>query len=111
MKTHLLNSVKALTVAALMTGGIAITTPAYAINTQADIITTKIDLRDLKTERGVERIYKSLSRRADSACKTPGPKPIENRVAENKCAKNLLIEFVQDVDNPRLTKYYIKMQS
>jgi len=111
MKTHILNSVKALTATALISGGMALSAPAYAINAQGDKVTTKIDLRDLETDRGITRVYEALARRAKNACTTRGAKPIANRIAEKACTENLLIDFVQDVGNDRLTAYHEKMQS
>jgi len=111
MKTHLLNSVKALAATALISGGIALSAPAYAISTQAETVTTKIDIRDLETDRGVERIYEALARSAKAACSAPGTKSIGTRIAEKSCTEGLLIDFVQDVDDARLTSYHQKMQS
>jgi len=90
MKTHLLNSAKALTATALITGGIALTTPAYAITTQSDQVTTKIDVRDLQSERGIERVYKALANRAESACITRGNKSLNARKVEDACVERLL---------------------
>lgn len=111
MKNYLLNSVKALTATALISGGIAISVPAYAISTQGEKVTTTIDIRDLETDRGIAKIYKSLERRAESACETPGTKSVNSRQAEEACTENLLIDFVQDVGDARLTGYHEKMQS
>ena len=111
MKTPILNSVKALTVTALMGSGIALSVPAAAITTQGDTITAKIDIRDLETNRGVAKIYKSLSRRAENACKTTGNKSLDARRTEKTCTENLLIDFVQDVGDDRLTSYHQKMNS
>ena len=111
MKTHIFNAAKFLTATALISGGIALSVPAAAITTHTDIVTTTIDIRDLETDRGVAKIYKTLVRRADSACKTPGSKSVSMRQAEDVCAENLLIDFVQDVDDVRLTNYHEKMQS
>jgi len=111
MKTHLLNSVKALTATALISGGIALSVPASATASQADIVTTKIDIRDLETDRGIAQIYKSLARRAESACRTSGQKSIHARNVENLCTDDLLIDFVQDVGDDRLTAYYERMNS
>jgi len=111
MKTDLLNSVKALGATALISCGIALSAPAFAITTQADIVTTTIDIRDLETDYGVAKIYKSLARRAEKACATWGTRSISARQAEDVCAGKLLIDFVQDVDDERLTRYHEKMQS
>lgn len=111
MKTQLLHSVKAMTVMAVISGAIAINGSAAAITTQSDIVTTTIDIRDLETDRGLAKIYKSLTRRAKKACTASGAKSVSTRVAEQTCTKNLLIEFVQNVDDVRLTRYHEKMQS
>jgi len=111
MKTYLLNSTKALSALALISGALAVTAPAIAAPTQTHIVTTTIDARDLETDRGVAKIYKTLARRAENACSTSGHKPISARRAEDACAQDLLIDFVQDVDDERLTSYFEKMQS
>lgn len=111
MKTHLIKSTKAITAIAFLAGGIAVTVPAVAITTSADIVTTTIDVRDLETDHGVARIYKTLERRAKAACWSTGAKSIRTRVLEKDCAKDLLIDFVQNVDDARLTNYHQKMQS
>lgn len=111
MKAHLLNSVKALGAAAFISGAIALSAPAAAITSQADIVTTKIDIRDLETDRGVAKVYKSLARRAKSACTSSGTKSIQAKAAEKTCADKLLIDFVQDVSDERVTTYHQKMHS
>ena len=111
MKMHQINSMRAIIAMAFIAGGTAMTVPATAITTSADIVTTTIDVRDLETEHGVERIYKALERRAKAACWSTGSRSIKARIAERDCAKTLLIDFVQDVDDVRLTSYYQKMQS
>jgi len=111
MKNHILNAAKALTATVLISGGIALAAPAYAISTQADQVITKIDLRDLETDYGVAKVYAALERRAKNACSTPGAKSIGTRIVDRNCTKNLLIDFVEDVDDARLTVYHEKMQS
>jgi len=111
MKTYLIHSIKALTATALISGGIALAAPAYAISAQSDQITTKIDIRDLETDYGVAKVYEALERRAESACRTPGMKSISSRNAEEVCAEDLLVDFIQDVDDGRLTSYHEKMQN
>lgn len=111
MKTYILNSGKALGVLALMGGTLAFNAPAFATSAQVEIVTTTIDARDLKTHHGVERIYNTLENRAESACTTPGHKPLNVRQAEVSCKQNLLMSFVQNVDDERLTAYYVKMHS
>lgn len=111
MKTHLSNTIKILTTTALIGGTIAATTPAYAIPTIGETVTTTIDARDLKTERGVAKIYQALERRAENACSASGSRGLGARSLEKECAQNLLMEFVQDIGDNSLTNYYEKMQS
>jgi len=111
MKTHLSNSIKVLSVTALLSGGIALSMPAEAISNQVDTITTKIDIRDLETDYGIAKIYAALERRAESACYTAGVKGLSIRNADKICAEDLLVDFVQDVGDDRLTRYHEKMQS
>ena len=96
---------------AFISGGIAISVPAAAIAPQADIVTTTIDIRDLETDRGVAKVYKSLSRRAERACASPGVKSMRTKQADDACAESLLIDFVQDVGHETLNDYHQKMHS
>ena len=111
MKTHLLHSIKALAATALIGGGVALTAPAYAISPQSDTVTTTIDVRDLKTDYGIAKVYESLERRAETACATAGIKGLSAKNSEKICAEDLLIDFVQDVGHDRLTQYHENMQS
>ena len=111
MKTYIANSAKSLIAAAFISAGVALSAPAYAMVGPNDIVTTTIDVRDLETDRGVKHVYKSLERRAESACYTVGAKSLNDRNAEKTCAEDLLIDFVLNVDNERLSAYHVKMQS
>ena len=97
--------IKTTTLAIIIGGSVAITTPALA-SPATEIVTTTIDQRDLATDYGVERVYKALERKAETSCKTPGRVPITVRNFENQCAQQLLEDFVIDVDNGNLTRYH-----
>jgi len=84
---------------------------AYAISAQQDTVTTKIDLRDLETQRGIEKTYAALTRKAEISCTVPGQQPLEMRIFARDCTAKLLAEFIEDVDNIQLSAYHVKMTS
>lgn len=106
MKTYLLNSARTLTVLGAFGAIAAMTMPAHAISPQAEEVSVKIDARDLVTDRGIERVYKTLAKKAENACETPGTRGIADSVAEKACARQLLGEFIANVDSVKLTSYY-----
>ncbi|MEP3890689.1 MAG: UrcA family protein [Hellea sp.] len=106
MKTYLLNLVKTLAVLGAFSATAAMTTSAHAISPQSEEVSVKIDARDLVTERGVERVYNTLARKAERACETTGTRGIAESSVEKLCARQLLSEFIADVDSVKLTSYY-----
>ena len=84
-------------------------TPAYAIMSQPDIVTTKVDIRDLKTNYGVKRVYAQLAKKADASCGVKVERNIAARIAAQKCAMTLLASFVEDLDHKALTAHYNRM--
>lgn len=106
MKTILLNSARTLAVLGAFGASAAMTIPAHAISPQVEKVSVKIDARDLVTDRGVERVYKTLAKKAKNACDTSGTRGISVHLAEKACANQLLREFVETADNAKLTSYY-----
>ena len=106
MKTFVLNSARSLAILGALSATAAITAPAYAISPQTQEVSVKIDARDLATDRGVERVYKTLAKKAKSSCEISGTRGIEDKVAEKECAKALLRDFVESTDNVKLSSYY-----
>ncbi len=102
---------KGLLVAAMIAGGGLITSSAHAINAPTQTVSVKIDMRDLKTEKGVERVYKTLSYKAKTSCTTSGAKPISQKIEERACTERLLTEFVENIDHERLNAYHARMQA
>jgi len=102
---------KGLLAVALLTSGVALTSPAYAINAQQEKVSVSIDARDLETDRGVERIYRTLSKKAENSCVTPGVKSVSDRMIEKACVKRLLTEFIVDVDHVKLNAYHAAYSS
>ena len=102
--------IKTTTIALIAGGAFALTTPALA-NPAADIVTTTIDKRDLATEYGVERVYNALSRKAETSCERAGLVPMSIKRAEQACTRQLLEDFVSDVDNTSLTRYHVNKTS
>lgn len=106
MKTYLLNSARTLAVLSALGATAAMTMPAHAITGQTEEVSVKIDARDLVTDRGVERVYKTLAKKAENACETPGTRGVADSAAEKACARQLLGEFIENVDSAKLTSYY-----
>ena len=102
--------IKTTTIALIAGGAFALTTPALA-SPAADIVTTTIDKRDLTTEYGVERVYNALSRKAETSCERAGLVPMSIKRAEQACTRQLLEDFVFDVDNGNLTRYHVNKTS
>jgi len=97
--------IKTTTIALLIGGTFAITTPALA-SPAADIVTTTIDQRDLATDYGVERVYKALERTAEDSCVDSRRITLAAKRFEDECTRQLLEDFVFDVDNSELTRYH-----
>jgi len=91
---------KGLLAVALLTSGVALTSPAYAINAQQEKVSVSIE------DRGVERIYRTLSKKAENSCITPGVKSVSDRMIEKACVERLLTEFIVDVDHVKLNAYH-----
>ena len=106
MKTNLLSSARTLAILGAFSATAAMTIPAYAISPQTEEVSVKIDARDLVTERGIERVYKTLAKKAKNSCETSGTRGIAENLAEKACAKELLREFVKNADSVKLTTYY-----
>jgi len=89
---------------ALATAFIAVPVQAYISST--DSVSVKIDQRDLKTQVGVERIYKRLATKAENTCRNSGTRSLKAKAIEKNCTRILLDSFVADLDNVSLTTYH-----
>jgi len=98
--------IKTATIALSIGGCFAVTLPALAANPTSEIVTTTIDQRDLATDYGVERVYKTLSHKAEISCETPGRVPVSIKRYEKLCTQDLLEDFVFDIGNESLTRYH-----
>ena len=94
----------AIAVAAL---GFAVAPAAFAV--PSDTVRVKIDARYLETDWGVEKIYKTLSRKAESACNVRSPRSPAIQKYEQDCMSDLLDDFIQSADHERLTTYHAGM--
>jgi len=97
--------IKTTTIALLIGGTFAITTPALA-SPVVDTVTTTIDQRDLATDYGVERVYKALERKAEDSCDYSRRITLAAKRFEDECTRQLLEDFVFDIDNSALTQYH-----
>ncbi|PHR94262.1 MAG: hypothetical protein COA69_01310 [Robiginitomaculum sp.] len=93
--------------AGLMVGAV----PAQAGVVKNDTVHMQVDLRELETPDGVQRVYQRMTSKAEHACGTFGYAPLKDRFASQACATDLLASFVKDLDDVRITAYYHKMVS
>ena len=91
----------AITMAALGTAA----APAAFAAPSTDI-SVKIDTRYLETDWGVEKVYNTLSRKAENACSSNGSKNISARKYERECMTDLLDGFIKNAGHEKLTTYH-----
>lgn len=91
----------AITLAAL---GTAVAPAAFAVSSTE--ISVEIDTRYLETDWGVEKIYTTLSNKAENACSTGNSRDISARKFERDCMTDLLNDFIKNAGHAKLTTYH-----
>ena len=91
----------AITLAALGT-----TMAPAAFASSADNVSVEIDTRYLETDWGVEKVYATLTHKAESACVTSSSRDISARKFERDCMSDLLDDFIESADIEKLTTYH-----
>ena len=94
----------AIAVAAL---GFAVAPAAFAA--PSDTVRVKIDMRYLETDWGVEKVYKTLSHKAERACSVKFPRGLAMQKYERDCMSDLLDDFIKNADHERLTTYHASL--
>ena len=89
--------------------GCAFAPAAFA--TPSDNVSVKIDTRYLETDWGVEKIYDTLSNKAESACDTGTSRDTSSRKFEKDCMSDLLDDFIKSADIETLTAYHVNKTS
>ena len=89
--------------------GTAIAPAAFA--TPADDISVEIDTRYFETDWGVEKVYTTLSNKAQSACRRGSAIDISSRRFERDCMTDLLDDFIKSADHEKLTALHTNMTS
>ena len=79
---------------------------ANASTTFTEKVTTKVDVRDLETDYGIQRVYKNLTRKAEASCGAHSTVSLAARSAYKNCAAVLLTSFIDDLDHDGLTAYH-----
>lgn len=87
----------------------AIAPAAFA--TPADDVSVEFDTRYLETDWGVEKIYNTLSNRAESACSRGSAIDISSRRLERDCMTDLLDDFIKSANHEKLTTLHTNMTS
>lgn len=93
----------------LATAGAVLAPAAFA--STSDDITVTIDSRYLTTDWGVEKVYTTLTNKAESACDAGHVRDIAARRFARDCMSDLLDDFIANVDDEKLTVYHANMTS
>ncbi len=88
----------------LLTAGFA--GPASAGTTKPTEVRTTINIEDLKTQAGVEKVYQELRETAEDSCRVNGPNTLSNRIFERNCENRLMNDFIKDVNHSGLSTYH-----
>ena len=80
-----------------------------AIAASTNDVSVKIDTRYLETDWGVEKIYDTLSHKAESACETGNTRGLSFRKFEKDCMSDLLDDFIKSADIEELTVFHAAM--
>ena len=99
-------NLKTLSIAVLAVGTLAATLPAQAAIGTSYKVETRVKVIDLETEQGLIRVYEQLKKTAEKECRVDGVMSLDERRLAKACAKNLLDDFVNSVDDLRLTRLH-----
>jgi len=78
-----------------------------AFASTSDEVSVEIDTRYLTTDWGVEKVYESLSKKAENLCNTGAAHDISSRKFERNCTVNLLDDFINSANHEKLTTYHV----
>ncbi len=101
-----MRNLKLTLITALAASTFAAAIPSHAITASSDIVETTIKKADLKTERGVQKVYDELKRTAESRCDVPGRQNILSKRVEQRCTERLLSDFVESAQSERLMAHH-----
>ena len=99
-------NLKTISIAAFAAGTIALTLPANAAIPSSTNVETRIKVIDLQTETGLIRVYDQLRETAESECDVDRFMTLREKKMAEKCAADLLDDFVNSVDDLRLTRMH-----
>ena len=99
-------NLKTLSIAVLAAGTLAATLPAQAAIGTSYKVETRVKVIDLETEQGLIRVYEQLKETAEKECRVDRAKGLSDRRMAKICAENLLDDFVNSVDDLRLTRLH-----
>ena len=99
-------NLKNISIAAIAVGTIVMTLPAQAAISTSDKVETRISVIDLQTERGLIRVYEQLRETAERECDMDRFLSLREKRQAEECASDLLDDFVNSVDDIRLTRMH-----
>ena len=80
--------------------------PANAYISHQDIVRLEFNADFLESPAGIERVYSIMTDKAEQSCRSNGFRSLEDKRLEAKCTLNLLEEFIEGVNDERLTSYH-----
>jgi len=99
-------NLKTLSVAILAAGTFTMTLPANAAIGSSYKVETRVKVIDLETEEGLIRVYEQLKEAADKECRVDRIMSLSEKRLAEACAENLLDDFVNSVDDLRLSRLH-----
>ena len=104
MTTRKTLKIFAITAAAL---SCAISPAAFAAS--SNDVSIQIDTRYLEADWGVNKVYDTLSNKAERACDSGGSRDLSSLIYEKDCMSDLLDDFIKSADIDTLTNYHVIM--
>lgn len=96
-------------VAVLLVAGLSMfTMSANAYVAKTETVKAKVDPYLLERKNGVQRVYASLEQQAEQACRRNGNPTLLDKRLSKMCAKNLLNDFVKNLNDERVTAYHVR---
>lgn len=100
--TRVKSQIAAVCVASVMWAAV----PLQASATQGEHVSVRVDISQIDQQDGVATVYTQLTQEAQMACTPEGFQSLIIKKISEKCTKNLLNDFIVDLDIASLTSYH-----
>lgn len=106
-----MKTIKTLTIAIASLGFLAAPMTASATFYTDNTVETRIKKSDLKTDIGIQKVYRQLEQTAKSKCNVTGQTILANQRSSNLCKAGLLDDFVKNINHERLSQFHKNAKS